>query len=95
MPAITSRATVPSIYRNFATKLGIESMLERPISIPSAKRAVVVRDSSERLPTVGNCFACLLEPNRRNRKTRKSCSLCNRPICNAHTVTTSNCFGCK
>lgn len=95
MPSILARSETPTVYRNFKTKVAIECMLARPVAgpvIPVSIDKQIVRDSTGRLPVLGNCYECSMSKNRR--KTRKQCSACRRPICAEHTKTISLCHPC-
>lgn len=101
MPMIIERSKTPTIYRNFSTKMAIEAMLGCPIVSSSLEGNSTVdnpitsmRDASGRLKIVGNCYKCLVALEKRTRKTRKQCSVCNRPICSPHTITISQCIDC-
>lgn len=93
MPAVLTRSETPTIYRNDSTRVAIESVLGKPIVRPVSVNKPIIRDSTGRLPILGNCYKCLHE--KQLRKTRKNCSNCRGPICAAHTTTINLCPRCN
>lgn len=51
------------------------------------------RDSTGRVAVVGSCYICR-ELKRKQRKTRKACTNCRRPVCDEHAVTRPKCNNC-
>lgn len=95
MASVLTRSQTPTIYRNFSTRVAMESVLGRPIIRPVTTNKTIVRDKTGRLPILGNCYKCLEPPHKNHRKTRKQCSTCRGPICTAHSTTINLCPGCS
>lgn len=51
------------------------------------------RDSTGRVAVVGSCYICR-EIKRKQRKTRKACTNCRKPVCDEHAVTHPICNTC-
>lgn len=100
LPHVIDRSTIPNVCRNFNSRSGIECILGKPLYVaipnqePTTSGISVLRDSDGRIPQVGKCWICLsLDPKKR-RNTRKSCSVCRRPVCVEHTNTQIKCSKC-
>lgn len=45
-------------------------------------------------PVVGSCYVCTTE-KRKQRKTRKSCMICVKPVCDEHSLQNTTCISCN
>lgn len=92
--AIQERSQSPKICGNFKKRIAIESMLGGPIQMPVRPSEPAPREKDGRLKYQGVCYQCNSGPQKLRRRTRKCCSKCNRPICDQHTSTTTQCYCC-
>jgi len=89
LPIIQDRSQNMQIMRHFATRSGIECMLQKPVNVidettlPSTSTNVV-RDSTGRKKVIGACYICSSKEIRKRRKTRKACVDCNKSVCDEH-----------
>ncbi|KAF2890279.1 hypothetical protein ILUMI_15894 [Ignelater luminosus] len=79
MSAILTRSKIPNVYRNFATRLGIKCVLDKPLVAADYEENPDSRNSPPRDATglrkvVGNCFMFMSVAEKRFHKTRKLCS---------------------
>lgn len=72
--------------------MGISSVVA-PANPTSPGGGELVRDSSGRVSVKGSCYVCR-QSNHRQRKTRKECSACQKPICDEHSSITTTCLPC-
>ena len=87
MPSIEERSTNRRIYQHFGTKSGIECMLGRPLTFVS-----ISEGTSKRAEFTGTCYIC--RSSKTYRKTRKSCCVCNQPVCLEHSNSVVKCCSC-
>ncbi|KAL4090139.1 hypothetical protein QTP88_025038 [Uroleucon formosanum] len=86
MPAIEIRTSIPKVVGNHFTRSAMEMVLGRPIQqVISIPNDLPTRDASGRIQIVGSCQVCR-ELNHKQRKTRKACSTCSKPVCNEHSI---------
>jgi len=93
-PFIEDRAGNPQVMRHFNTKLAIESIVGlqlTPSEVPAVQNQP--RDSTGRKKT-GSCHVCYKETVKRRRKTRKSCAVCEKPVCDEHCISIVKCIDC-
>ena len=99
-PFVEKRSHNPQIMRQFTTKVAIESFFGRAINPyvqPTASKSSKPQaklDSTGRKKISGVCHVCLTSEFKKRRKTRKSCSICEFPICDGHCVSTTTCEEC-
>lgn len=94
-PFIEERAGNPQVMRHFNTKLAIESIVGLPLPnyiVPAVQNEE--RDSTGRKKPTGSCHLCYKETIKRRRKTRKSCAVCEKPVCDEHCLSIVKCFVC-
>ena len=80
--------------RQFTTKVAIKSFFGQAInpyvqptaSKSSKPQAQAQLDSTGRKKISGVCHVCLTSEFKKCRKTQKSCSICEFPICDEHCV---------
>ena len=53
------------------------------------------RDDTNRKVHKGTCYSCKLETEKKYRKTRKSCSKCQEPVCDEHSINNVVCLRCS
>lgn len=96
MAAVLTRSSIPRVLGNHFTRASLEMVLGRQITQPvvTAVRDQSSRDASGRILVVGKCYICR-ELNHRQRKTRKACNSCSKPVCNEHSVTKAVCDTCN
>ncbi|KAL4123045.1 hypothetical protein QTP88_015277 [Uroleucon formosanum] len=95
MPAIEIRTSIPKVVRNHFTRSAMEMVLGRPIQqVISIPNDLPTRDASGRIQIVGSCQVCR-ELNHKQRKTRKACSTCSKPVCNEHSINKVICEKCN
>lgn len=95
MPAIEIRTTMPKVVGNHFTRSSIEMVLGRPIpQVIVVPKDLPPRDASGRIQIVGSCQICR-EADRKQRKTRKACSICSKPVCNEHSINKAVCETCN
>lgn len=92
IPAIESRVTISKVVAKPFVRSSMEIVLGRHIIQPVV-RDEPSRDDSGRIPVVGSCTACR-QFNQRQRKTRKLCHVCRKPVCNEHSVSKAICETC-
>ena len=96
MPAIETRSQNRMLSRNHFLRGAIEMVLGR--RIVTASEAVAgpqVRHGSRGAsPVVGSCYVCR-DLKRKQRKTRKSCVVCVKPVCDEHSVAKTTCITCE
>ncbi|KAG8238186.1 hypothetical protein J437_LFUL014062 [Ladona fulva] len=99
-PFVENRSHNAQIMRHFTTKVAIESFFGRainPYAQPTASKSSKPQaqfDSTGRKKITGVCHVCLQSEFKKRRKTRKSCSVCEFPICDEHCVSTTTCEEC-
>lgn len=73
----------------------MQDVLGQELATPSGSTSTsqTRRDSTGRIAIVGSCFICR-EVKRKQRKTRKACTSCARPVCDEHSVTRATCNNC-
>lgn len=94
-PFIEDRSGNFQIMRHYSTKLAIESVIGlqlTPSQTPAAQDQP--RDSTGRKKITGSCHVCYKETIKRRRKTRKCCSVCEKPVCDEHCISTLKCIDC-
>lgn len=96
MPAIITRSNIPTVVKNNFVRHSIELALGRQITESNnvIQRDQVNRDTTGRIQCVGYCYVCRMS-TRKQRKTRKACSSCEKPICNEHSINKPVCDSCK
>lgn len=97
LPHIYIREQNVQITRHFSVRTGIECTIGRPIHTritTDSPSPAVKRDASGRRKIAGDCYACASSTPKRRRHTRKSCSMCNRPICDQHCHNSPKCPLC-
>lgn len=90
MPTIEERATNQKVMAQFSPRSGIQCMMGRPVIVVHQSSSSVPRTGS---PHVGSCYVCRTVSSFQ-RKTRKNCSVCKRPICNEHSEAITKCNEC-
>ncbi|KAF2904374.1 hypothetical protein ILUMI_01795 [Ignelater luminosus] len=87
MAAIETRSAISKVIGNPSTRISMEMVLGRQIIQPvvAIARDQLSRDASGRIPVVGSCTICR-QFNQRQRKTRKRCHVCTKPVCDEHSV---------
>lgn len=94
-PYIEDRSVNQQIMRNYSTKIAIDSMIGRQLPPSSTSQGrTEPRDSTGRKIIAGSCYICSKATIRRRRKTRKCCAICNKPVCDEHSVAITNCNDC-
>lgn len=96
LPAVTERSKDQRVCNTFIKRIAIEYVLGSPIMRPVGTATIqqsVTGDGRRKI--TGCCYICKDGPEKRRRKTRKSCCYCNRPICDQHTLTISKCHSCE
>lgn len=83
---ISSQSSTASAMQIFYTQ-DFET-LTSPIS------SLQTKDKSGRIPVVGSCHVCS-QLRMKQRKTRKACVGCSKPICNDHTISRPVCINCS
>lgn len=95
LPAIQMRSLIPKVVGNYFTRQSLEMVLGRqiiePIVTPAGEQPR--RDASGRVMVVGSCQICR-ELKLKQRKTRKACKSCCKPVCNEHSVDQTICKKC-
>jgi hypothetical protein len=95
MPAIERRTSIPKVIENYFVRNSIEMVLGRPIQqVVAVTNDLLPRDSSGRIQVVGSCQVCR-QLDHKQRKTRKACSICTKPICNVHSINKAICETCN
>ncbi|XP_069585014.1 piggyBac transposable element-derived protein 4-like [Ranitomeya imitator] len=96
MIAIEDRSTNKMIMRNHFLRGAVEMVLGRCIVVASQPAAgpKIPHGSRGPSPVVGSCYVCR-DLRRKQRKTRKSCVVCVKPICDEHSVAKPTCITCK
>lgn len=95
MPAIEIRTSIPKVVGNRYTRNSMEMVLERPIQqVITIPQNIPSRDASGRIKIVGSCQVCR-ELDHKQRKTRKACSTCSKPVCNEHSINKTVCENCN
>ena len=97
-PFVENRSLNPQIMRHFTTKVVIKSFFGRDINSyvkPTASESSKPQfDSTGKKKITGVCHVCLTREFKKRRQTRKSCSICEFPICDEHCVSTTACEEC-
>ena len=94
-PFVKNHSHNPQIMRDFTTKVTIESFFGRAINPyvqPTASESSKPQaqlDSTGRKKISGVCHVCLTNEFKKCRKIRKSCLICEFPICDEHCVSTT------
>ena len=94
MPIIEDRSANQQIMRHESSKIAINSFFARPITAVQVPADNNPRDTTGRKVVVGSCYICSNQPIRKQRKTRKSCSQCQKPVCDEHTAKVTKCLEC-
>lgn len=95
MPIIEERASNRQITRHFSSKSAIECYLGKPVDTTMrSEQSSTSKTHTGRKPVTGSCHICLAQPEKIRRKTRKSCSFCDKPTCDQHTEIISKCLNC-
>ncbi|KAJ8684251.1 hypothetical protein QAD02_020043 [Eretmocerus hayati] len=98
LPMAEERPEKPEVTRNHFTRVAIESVSGKPLSIGKTTFTSAVQreldDSGKRIVT-GCCYVCRQSEDKNRRKTRKSCMTCNQPICDVHEITLTECKKCN
>lgn len=95
-PMIEERMTNPQVTRDYTTKISIESITGREITrVTQDPGPSVATDKTGRKKITGSCYLCYKMTIKRRRKTRKSCSECERPVCDEHTAHVVKCIECN
>lgn len=92
---IEQRACNSIVISKFHVQSAIQDVLGRKLQ-PSASAGptnLQKRDSTGRIAVVGSCFICR-ELKKKQRKTRKACTTCCRPVCDEHSVARPTCNSC-
>ena len=92
MNAIRHRATNLQVTKQFTTKLAIESLLGYPISCKMESYSTTM-DKKTLRKVIGCCHFCK-STVKRQRKTRKCCNDCHKPVCDEHSMTIFKCNSC-
>lgn len=94
-PTIEARMTNQQVIRNYTTKIAIESVIGREMEPSQATpTSSFERDASGRKKVTGSCHVCNKQTDKLRRKTRKTCSKCQLPTCNEHSVNLAFCNDC-
>lgn len=86
---MNTRAAHNRVTRYSNVRAALELMLNKnisPVSV-SEQNSTTERDKTGRLQTKGRCYICVANNPKSDRKTRKKCDGCQRPMCNTHTKT--------
>lgn len=93
LPTIEARISDEYQIRNNITRSSIEMVLgSQMVVLPEP--SVSQRDATGRVPIVGSCYICS-NLQLKQRKTRKSCVNCRRPVCNEHCSNNPKCTNCN
>lgn len=95
LPAVELRSKTKSI-RVLSCRLAIETVLGKSVSTATVTqlRFQTPQGSRGHAAVVGSCYLCrLLE--KRQRKTRKSCVDCSKPVCDEHSLPKTTCLNCN
>lgn len=88
--AIDSRISDAHQMKIPSIRTAIEMVLDCQITVAPES----VCDSTGRKPFVGSCYVCR-NLNKKQRKTRKACVTCARPICDEHCHNNPKCSNCN
>ena len=95
MKNIEARMSNQRVVAQFSTRSAIEHVLGHAIkAVNPSPRDQQPRDDTGRLKVVGSCYVCRQTDNFQ-RKTRKACETCLKPICLIHSVQHSTCLTCS
>lgn len=96
LPSIIERSMNKRVCSYFKKRIAIEYILGGPIT-PLADTETTQQTVARggRRQITGVCYICKNGPEKRRRKTRKSCCDCKRPICDQHSLTFSKCHTCE
>lgn len=95
-PMIESRCQNLKVMRHYSTNIAIECVIGRCASLVEATPGPsVVQDASERKKIFGSCCICYKQAIRKRRKTKKSCSQCDKPVCDEHSSNFIKCLECS
>lgn len=96
MPAIEARSTNRMLTGNHFLRGAVEMVLGRRIVIASetATGPQVPHGSRGAPPVVGSCYVCR-DLKRKQRKTRKFCVVCVKPVCDEHSIAKTTCIICE
>lgn len=96
MQSVKDRSGNKLITGKYFIRSAIEMVLGRPIvaaqspeigsKVPFGRRGAST--------VVGRCYVCQCE-TRKQRKTRKACAICLKPVCDEHSIQSTTCFSCK
>lgn len=89
---IERRAKNSNVIKIDSTRSAIQVVLGRDIST-TAVTNVETRDKNGRIAVVGSCYLCS-KLTKKQRKTRKACKNCFKPICNEHSINRPICNNC-
>lgn len=89
---MNKRANDNQITRHYNVRAALELMTNKTIPKEVFQDAAVPsdttkRDKTGRLPIKGRCYLCVTTDPKSDRKTRKICDGCKRPMCNTHSKT--------
>ena len=94
-PFIEDRSSNKHIVRHHSTKIAIEDVLGVEFAVaPVVEKETVARDNSGRIKVTGSCHLCYRKTIRRRRKTRKSCSKCEKPVPDKNSSAKILCSDC-
>ena len=92
---IEDRMGNPHTIGKMFIRSAIQDVLGHKILPPAAPGPSTIqsRDSSGRMAVVGSCYICR-ELTRKQRKTRKACTVCNKAVCDEHSINKPTCHNC-
>ena len=94
-PFIEDRSSNKQIMHHHSTKNTIEDVLGIEFApAPVVEKETVARDSSGRIKVTGSCHLCYQQTIKRRRKTRKSCTKCEKPVSDKHSSAKILCSDC-
>lgn len=72
--------------------------MEKPINLTSrditSTESTQQTDSTGRKVVVGSCYICYQSVYKKQRKTRKSCTVCTKPVCDEHSKAITKYISC-
>ena len=94
-PNIEARAQNPIVLGKPSVHSAMQDVLGRELRPVAANtpQNTPRRDSTGRVAIVGSCYACR-ELNYKQRKTRKACVDCHKPVCDEHSTAITKCKNC-
>lgn len=93
LPNINQRSQNNIIMGKKSIKFAIESIIGQQ-NVPQ-QNPQDQRDDTNRKVHKGTCYSCKLETEKKYRKTRKSCSKCQEPVCDEHSINNVVCLRCS